>query len=667
MKKGIIFICCLFTVIQLSSTKRHRIQAQEQAKTTQEQVQSKQSIQSRAGRTGDFMINPPTSSFKADDFHIVSGTNAYLDANRSNVVVITDNENDQKGAIWSNGMIDLTRSFDYTSYVYYGRSNAKEMGLSGGWSGDGMTITLHNDPRGVDTIADPGGGLGVYSSSGAEVKNALSFEIDPYPNMEVDGYDFGLPMSWSTEIMKHVAFLYPNDASGYPKHREATNFLTIGYKESEWMELNFNWSPQSDGSAIIAVKINGYNITHKIDDYEKVFDGSLAHLGFTGSTGGATALQAVAMTQLPEFRYVVEFDLNGGQGTVPEDQSLLYDDLLTPVPDPIHASPTDHVFMGWNTAADGSGTMWDFNTMKMPRKRVTLYAQWMKKTPAAPVTVKYIDENNKELVPDEILNGFVGDPYQTTAKDIPNYALKTTPANATGVFESTTQTVTYVYERIAAKLTVEFVNENSQVLPGYTVVIDTFMGETIDLTKEQTVVDQLDNLIKAGYTIAKKPTDETAVKVDQTAISVQYIVQGVLSLSSGPKALNFGKIVYEAKAKRVENPQFNEELVVTDTRADASDGFTVTATLSTPMKNKSGQELVDALRYVYNGTELVLNKNSQVVYQNTKGTAGSYAITDSWGTTKGTDGLKLQINSSDIVFSGNYEGVITWKVMAGQP
>lgn len=36
------------------------------------------------------------------------------------------------------------------------------------------------------------------------------------------------------------------------------------------------------------------------------------------------------------------------------------------------------MFKGWNTAKDGSGIVWDFNTILMLIGDLILYAQWIK-------------------------------------------------------------------------------------------------------------------------------------------------------------------------------------------------------------------------------------------------------------------------------------------------
>ena len=57
--------------------------------------------------------------------------------------------------------------------------------------------------------------------------------------------------------------------------------------------------------------------------------------------------------------------------------------------------------------------------------------------------------SNVALAADETQNGAgkLGLPYTTAAKTVANYELTANPANATGTFTTTEQTVTYVYRR----------------------------------------------------------------------------------------------------------------------------------------------------------------------------------------------------------------------------
>ena len=76
---------------------------------------------------------------------------------------------------------------------------------------------------------------------------------------------------------------------------------------------------------------------------------------------------------------------------------------------------------------------------------------------AEDVTVKYVDENKKTLLPDVTLSGVVGEPYTTQEEPIAGYTLKEIQGDKTGTFSDTPQEVVYVYKRSdAAPVTVRY-------------------------------------------------------------------------------------------------------------------------------------------------------------------------------------------------------------------
>ncbi|EBF5142001.1 MucBP domain-containing protein [Listeria monocytogenes] len=77
-----------------------------------------------------------------------------------------------------------------------------------------------------------------------------------------------------------------------------------------------------------------------------------------------------------------------------------------------------------------------------------------KKMEGAPVTVKYVDENGNEITTSDTLTGKLDDSYQAKAKEIAGFTLDNSklPANASGVFETNPQTVTYVYQAVPATI-----------------------------------------------------------------------------------------------------------------------------------------------------------------------------------------------------------------------
>ncbi|HFI0240481.1 TPA: MucBP domain-containing protein, partial [Streptococcus suis] len=66
------------------------------------------------------------------------------------------------------------------------------------------------------------------------------------------------------------------------------------------------------------------------------------------------------------------------------------------------------------------------------------------------VTVKYVDESGKELIPSTQLEGKVGDSYTSEGKVIEGYLLKEVPSNATGTMVEGGTIVTYVYVPIGS-------------------------------------------------------------------------------------------------------------------------------------------------------------------------------------------------------------------------
>ncbi|EHZ2231718.1 class 1 internalin InlJ [Listeria monocytogenes] len=130
------------------------------------------------------------------------------------------------------------------------------------------------------------------------------------------------------------------------------------------------------------------------------------------------------------------------------------------------------------------------------------------------VTVHYLDDKGEKLAADEVLSGNLDDPYASSAKDIPDYTLTTTPDNATGTFTTTSQSVTYVYTKniVAAEpVTVNYVDANGKTLaPSET--LNGNVGDTYNATAKQ--ID--------GYTLSTEPTNVTG-QFTSSAQTVNYI------------------------------------------------------------------------------------------------------------------------------------------------
>ncbi|EAF8307058.1 class 1 internalin InlJ [Listeria monocytogenes] len=130
------------------------------------------------------------------------------------------------------------------------------------------------------------------------------------------------------------------------------------------------------------------------------------------------------------------------------------------------------------------------------------------------VTVHYLDDKGEKLADDEVLSGNLDDPYTSSAKDIPDYTLTTTPDNATGTFTTTSQSVTYVYTKniVAAEpVTVNYVDDTGKTLaPSET--LNGNVGDSYNATAKQ--ID--------GYTLSTEPTNATG-QFTSSAQTVNYI------------------------------------------------------------------------------------------------------------------------------------------------
>ncbi|MBE6170139.1 MAG: cell wall protein, partial [Enterococcus casseliflavus] len=120
---------------------------------------------------------------------------------------------------------------------------------------------------------------------------------------------------------------------------------------------------------------------------------------------------------------------------------------------------------GWyvgETPSNASGTFSD-----TAQEVVYVY----ERSDAAPVTVKYQDTEGNQLADPTVLNGKVGLPYTSKAKEIAGWYVAQTPTNVSGTFNDTAQEVVYVYERSdAAPVTVRYEDTEGNQLADPTVL-----------------------------------------------------------------------------------------------------------------------------------------------------------------------------------------------------
>ncbi|EPF4193410.1 MucBP domain-containing protein [Listeria monocytogenes] len=249
------------------------------------------------------------------------------------------------------------------------------------------------------------------------------------------------------------------------------------------------------------------------------------------------------------------------------------------------------------------------------------------KADGAPVTVKYVDGDGNELATSDTLNGKIDAPYQSTAKSITGWTVKTTPTNANGVFTNANQTVTYVYEKAnGAPVTVKYVDGDGNEL-----ATSDILNGKIDAPYQSTAKSI------TGWTVKTTPTNATGVftntnqtvtyvyeKVDGAPVTVKYIDEDGNELAT-PDTLN-GKIdaPYQATAKSLSG------WTVKTTPANANGVFTDTNQTVTYMYEKADGAPVTVKYLDGDGNELatsdILNGKIDAPFQSTAKSLSGWVV-----------------------------------------
>lgn len=197
------------------------------------------------------------------------------------------------------------------------------------------------------------------------------------------------------------------------------------------------------------------------------------------------------------------------------------------------------------------------------------------------VTIKYVDEDGKEIEPSTEIKGKEGDEYKTEPKTIDGYELKETPENASGTMKKGEITVTYTYKKSEnyAKVTVKYVDKNGKELLPETVINGVTGKEYKAEAKNIT-----------GYILAKTP-DNASGKMTKEDIVVTFVYEAVKK--------------YTVVAKYVDQngKEIASKITIEGIEGDA---------YKTSAKTIDGYELIETPK---NATGKIEKNNIEVVYK----------------------------------------------------
>ncbi len=184
----------------------------------------------------------------------------------------------------------------------------------------------------------------------------------------------------------------------------------------------------------------------------------------------------------------------------------------------------------------------------------------------------------KNVASPTVINKWAGEAYTTTPVNKTNFVLKTTPSNASGTVSGSDITVTYVYNKNKANITVRYVDTNGNSLGSD--VVTGYVGEDYVATPKEI----------AGY----KPISTTSVTkvygtdteltwtyIKQTKVTVKYIDKttnnSIDQYNDVVKEYSYGDVYEQFKNETIDGYVYlNTTITGTDTTTVGNDDIVIT-------------------------------------------------------------------------------------------
>ncbi|MGX7025008.1 MucBP domain-containing protein, partial [Vagococcus hydrophili] len=184
-----------------------------------------------------------------------------------------------------------------------------------------------------------------------------------------------------------------------------------------------------------------------------------------------------------------------------------------------------------------------------------------KKAKGAPVTVRFVDRNGKQLANPVVMNGFSGEAYTAKARNVTGWQLVGIPDNMNGFFSENPLTVVFVYDKAqGVNVTVRYVDES------YTDIVEPdILSGKLDETY-QTTAKEIE-----GWTLKETATNAEGVftseeqevfyvyeKEEGAKVTAKYVDESGKELAE--KEVLSGKLdeSYETTAKEIEGWKLKE-------------------------------------------------------------------------------------------------------------
>lgn len=534
----------------------------------------------------------------------------------------------QLGAIWSKKKLNMSKDFQFKSYLYLGNSKAK--------GADGITFTLQNDPRGAKALANAGQGLGAYSMYGKSdyIKNAISIEFDTYYNNGTkDPMDGDLDKNGNRG---HIAVVTPSADNNRRNQHSAVTYPKDYLSNGQWRTVVFDWDATKQDLSYELVGVG--SATYHIDDVEKQFGGKFVNWGFTSSTGGSFQDNAIAITDVPSsvshvatIKNETQKDPNFARSTevMPGDTVSINDHLILDESSP-HFGQDAIITIDLKGTEYIEGSL-HMDDVEIPKENIK-YADDKLSITLGKVVESMADEAdlNFKIKMGDAEPGTDFQYYFTYSED--------------GVYSDSNYVYMNVPLVINKTINVNFVDkETNKEIAKHTEITGKY-GESY--TAEPIDID--------GYILESDSGNTTGILDKNSKDVTFYYRKGVLTLKEVPTSLDFKHNKISTKEQQIW-PERKGQIIVSDERGSKTPGWRLNVKEAVPIHNND--TTLDNI-FVWSDGVNEQRLSAEEVTIDTEKKPGDVNVTADWDETKDI-GINVKVPVEKQI-KGSYEGTLEW-------
>ncbi|MEI5990740.1 hypothetical protein A5881_002245 [Enterococcus termitis] len=218
-----------------------------------------------------------------------------------------------------------------------------------------------------------------------------------------------------------------------------------------------------------------------------------------------------------------------------------------------------------------------------------------------------------------------------------------------------------------ADVEIRFVDETGVTKLHEPIILSKKIGTTIDLTKEQAVLDAIQAVEDKRYEldVDKKPAGETAVPVEKGNAGYTYPFKGVLMFKSTPSTINFGvQRPSVTQTINTDDVKYDMPFVVWDNR-QTKKTWRLKASLEKPLTSTDGKNsLPYAIRYKKSKDTVPVPLSEEslaVLSQQHEAQVTEYDVSKGWENKE--TGLELNVFKNQIASKlGEYSTTVVWEL-----